>query len=236
MVTLNHYYLSYLPSIDELGQPIEIDSRVLLELLSSGGELTRAGRIVHAITLSDDLLKRESLLSGQVDNTEPSILSMEQMLGEQPLPDYLITADLDGLKGVSLTDTVWASFFLFAGKVAVETGGRFLQSWVEFEVSVRNSIATKRAETLELDPSGYIVAEELGGLDVDDIVSAWFEADTRNPRDGQKTLDSARWRWIEDHSGYYSFLDDELAAYAARLVISQRWTHINQETEQQEQD
>jgi hypothetical protein len=44
--------------------------------------------------------------------------------------------------------------------------------------------------------------------------------------EGQKVLDRARWAWLDEHDRWFTFEDDELAAYAARLLLVNRWHRI----------
>lgn len=205
-------------------------------MLTSGGELTDAGRAAETILLSNDLLMRESVLSGQISEAFPAILSQDQISGEELLPEYLVESNTEESSMASLTDSIWSGFFTYAAKVAAQINSSFLKSWVEYEVSLRNAIAEKRAEALGLDATQYLVAPELGSLDLPDEVTRWSEAESRNPLEGQKSLDTSRWQWLEQNGMYFSFNDDELAAYAAKLVITNRWSKLNQETDKQRQD
>jgi hypothetical protein len=47
-----------------------------------------------------------------------------------------------------------------------------------------------------------------------------------------KVLDQARWRWLNDNDAWYSFADDELAAYAARLMLLHRWDRLDQPSDE----
>lgn len=235
MVTLNYYYLSYLPSLDRLDRRAPVDGPALLDLLTSGGALTRAGRMARVILLGDDLLRRESVIAGQVADPAPAVLSEKQATGEEPLPEYLAISRTEEETGSTLTDAIWAGFFTYAARVAGETGSAFLHSWVAFEVSLRNAVAEKRAETLGLDPADYRVVPERGGIDVSREIARWAEAESRNPLDGQKALDTARWEWLDENGRYFSFEDDEIAAYAARLTVAQRWWKLTEESEKRQE-
>jgi len=37
---------------------------------------------------------------------------------------------------------------------------------------------------------------------------------------------SARWAWLADNDAWFSFRDDELAVYAARLMLLHQWKRI----------
>jgi hypothetical protein len=42
----------------------------------------------------------------------------------------------------------------------------------------------------------------------------------------------ARWAWICEHDAWFSFSDDELAAYAAKLVLLEQWRRLIEAGEQ----
>jgi hypothetical protein len=52
-------------------------------------------------------------------------------------------------------------------------------------------------------------------------VSEWTNAGT--PAAGLRVLDTARWQWIKDHDDWFTFSDDEVTAYGAKLMLLQRW-------------
>ena len=41
-----------------------------------------------------------------------------------------------------------------------------------------------------------------------------------------EALDRARWDWVTEREAWYSFSDDEVAAYAAKIIILHRWRRI----------
>jgi len=61
------------------------------------------------------------------------------------------------------------------------------------------------------------------------VVNEWALAP--DPLRAQRVLDEARWRWLSDHDGRFSFEADELAAYAAKLVLLDRWRRLTEEKE-----
>ena len=58
-------------------------------------------------------------------------------------------------------------------------------------------------------------------IEVEDLAGAWASA--ADPLAALRVLDEGRWRWTEEHSRYYSFAIDELAAYARKLILITRW-------------
>ncbi|MBW1803507.1 MAG: hypothetical protein JRJ85_22610, partial [Deltaproteobacteria bacterium] len=120
-------------------------------------------------------------------------------------------------------DRVWRRYFHHAAKIARVTHTHFLATWVGFEVGLRNAMAKARAEALELDPGHYMVATELADAEMlfDNILAEWTAAS--NPLKGLRALDRARWDWVTEHERWYSFSDDEVAAYTAKLMLLNRW-------------
>ncbi|MGB2821431.1 MAG: hypothetical protein WBF17_10645, partial [Phycisphaerae bacterium] len=56
------------------------------------------------------------------------------------------------------------------------------------------------------------------------VLGEWSAA--RDPLAGLRVLDAARWRWLIEHDAWFTFADDELAAYAAKLMLLHRWKRI----------
>jgi hypothetical protein len=85
---------------------------------------------------------------------------------------------------------------------------------------------TARAKRLGLDENEYLVATDLS-LSVEEVaglVSEWSAAAT--PLAGQQVLLRGRWAWLAENDAWFSFRDDELAAYAARLMLLRQWERI----------
>jgi len=226
MAVGNYYLVTALPTLGDLGSPPPIAPADLVDHLRGA----RARKLVETVLLSDDLLQRDATLAGEVQEPEPAVLLAAQVRDEEPLPPYL--AEEEAAEGAGragpATDAVWARYFRHAAKVADRHRSPFLQAWVAWEVGLRNALAEARARSLDLDPEPYLVAPDLGDRDIDfsPLVSEWTEAE--NPLEGLRVLDRARWRWLHAHEAHFSFADDELAAYAARLMLLVRWHRLEQ--------
>jgi hypothetical protein len=226
MLGQNHYLLTALPGLGELGSDPPLAPQAMLEMLAPA-----AGpyELASAIFLSDDLHLRQAVLAGEVpaEQAEPLVLSPEQARDEAPLPNVLIGEDGQGDSAGQAElgiDRVWAMYFAHAARIA--GGSNMLAEWVRYEVGLRNALAATRAKALGLDAARYLVTPELG-YDEDEYrttLGEWSAA--TNPLAGQQALDAARWAWIGEHDGWFTFKNDELAAYAARLVILHRWKRI----------
>jgi len=228
MVKQHFYLLSALPDLKNFRSVPPVTRRELLSMVIESNGPTD---VIQALFLSDDLQQREAILAGEIDpdRADLAFLSLQQAKAEEPLPDFLRAEPEDENASAArpiAVDPFWRNYFHFAVGVARRTRTRFLQEWVEFEVGLRNALAEARAEALELDPGPYRVAPELGNPDIPfaPILAEWAAA--LNPLEAVATLDRARWNWLTGHERWYSFNDDEVAAYTAKLMILLRWQRI----------
>ena len=228
----NYYLLTALPGLGELGSDPPLTPQAMLDMLAPSPS---AQRLAQVIFLSDDLLLRQAVMSGEIpaDQAEPVVLAPEQVRDEAPLPAFLANeTDQDGRDGQGESaggarlgvDRVWTLYFEHAARSA--HGSDMLSEWVRYEVGLRNALAGARAKALGLDAARYLVAPALGRGEEEyaAVLSEWSAAS--NPLAGLQALDAARWNFIAEHSAHFTFSDDELAAYAARLVILHRWKRI----------
>ena len=229
----NIYLLSFLPSLDHLGQEPPLSCAEFLRQLDDESGLGPLRRLAEAVVLSDDLLQRDAQLAGQAEPPSPNVLTVEQVRDEMPLPDELVPTETVSPRIAA--DAVWSAYFRYAAELARQSRSRFLTAWVGFEVALRNAVAETRARALGLEPNDYLVAEDLETFreNFTPTVNEWSAA--ANPLAAQRVLDSARWQWLSDNDTYFSFGDDELLAYAAKLMLTERWYRLSQAIEQQEE-
>ena len=226
-----HYYLvSALPSLGELGTAPPWTAADLLGHVTDVGGPTE---VVEALLLGDDLLQRDALLAGEIEETRTAVLTREQAADEAPLPSYLVGGggedDDEGEETEPVRhagDAVWLAWFRHAAAVGRRHRSRFLKAWVAHEVALRNALATARAKALGLDPVDYLVAADLAAADEDfsELIADWAAAP--DPLAGQRVLDQARWNWLKEHEAWFSFGADEAAVYAAKLMLIDRWHRV----------
>ncbi len=220
----NYYLLSSLPSLADLSGPPPLTCRDLLEQVSLSAQ---PEVLVKTLFLSDDLLQRDSLLAGEIDEAEPAVLTIAQVSDQEPLPDCLSGGSDEAPRRIAV-DAIWEAYFRYAADVARRLDSAFLASWTTYEVALRNAVAAARAGALGLEASDYLVAVDLSADD-DDLSAVTVEwAAATSPLVGLRTLDTARWRWIGEHDAWFSFGHDELAAYAARLMLLVRWERLTE--------
>jgi len=222
MVGANYYLVSALPKMGSLGTPPPMG---LAEMLEHVADSPVARQTVATVLLADDLVKRQALLAGETKQAEAVVLTAEQLRDEAPLPEYLAPAAHQD-DPAKAADSVWAAYFRHAAAVAARTGSEFLSAWVGYEVGLRNALAEARAAALGLEAAGYAVAKDLAAEDEEfsAVVEEWTAAP--DPLRGQQALDRARWDWLERHDRWFTFADDELTAYAAKLVLLHRWGRL----------
>jgi hypothetical protein len=236
MKSARHYYITTLPALGDLGTSPEMGLADLLEHLEENRSWYEQ---VEGLVLLDDLLQREALLAGETDEVEPSVLSFQQVRGEAPLPEALeAPMDADELAAVDpptalVTDLLWDRYFRHVHRLGRSHRSRFLVQWVQFEVTLRNALATARARRLGLDESHYLVAPDLAqsGEDLAPMLAEWEAAPT--PLAGLRVVIRARWSWLDQQDAWFSFAVDEVLAYAARVMLLEQWLRTEAKEEVQ---
>jgi len=225
MPAANYYLLSALPPIGEMGSDPPMTAAAFLEHVAPAGKCRAEA---EAIFLGEDLRQREALLAGETDEAAPAVLSAAQLRDAEPLPGFLAAGGQDDgpAPGALAVDAVWGAYFRRVSELARRSA--FLAAWAAYEVGLRNALAVARAKALDLDAQRYLVEPQLGlpAEDFAGVLGEWSAAAT--PLAGLGVLDAARWRWLVAHDAWFSFADDELAAYAAKLMLLHRWKRIRQ--------
>jgi hypothetical protein len=239
-----YYFITSLPALGELGSEPPIDFVELREYL---GDDPGRRELVGCLFLLDDLLQREAYLAGELKEVAPAVLSERQVRNQSPLPEFLLATDgLEGDdsrgprssvsgqsspagkgRGSSAVDETWEAYFRHVARMAVRIGCGFLAAWVRQEVTLRNALVSVRARRLGLDEGDYLVAADLAEEDeeMQGLMSDWEGAPT--PLAGHQVVIRARWEWLAEHDGHFTFRDDELAAYALRLMLLRQWRRVS---------
>ncbi len=222
MTGRNYYILTALPTLGEFGSTAPMSMGQMLESVLDS---PASKALLEVVFLSDDLLQWQSFLAGEIAETDPVVLTEEQASQQALLPSYLV-ADKHEESPVASGDEVWANYYRHATAIAEKHHSHFLRLWGEYEVTLRNAIAATRAKALDLDPNDYLVATELVGSEDDfaALLNEWSRSE--NPLAGQRILDKARWDWLIRHEGWFTFADDEIAAYGAKLMLLCRWQRL----------
>ncbi len=218
----NFYILSSLPPAGEPGSVPPISPAEFLQRVSYVRGLRD---ILEALFLGHDLLLREALRAEELDELEDLVvLSPAQARDESPLPSFLVPSH-DPVTRRIPADDMWEAYFSYAAAVARRRHCAFLAAWVGFEVALRNALCVERAKALNLDAHDYVVAPHLAGEeDLSGALNEWAAATT--PLGGLRVLDTVRWAWLRDHDGWFTFRDDEVASYGAKLILLNRWQRL----------
>jgi len=219
MRTDRYYYLSALPALGGLGSAAPVGPAQLLEHV---GEETSRGTLIGTVFLLNDLLEREAFLAGEINQVDPAVLTVRQARNEAPLPDFLAPS-LPNDPGSLQADALWDAYFHHADEVGRTLGSALLVRWIGFEAALRNALAEARAKRLEIEGADYLVATDLAASseDFSAILSEWAAAPT--PLEGLRVTLRARWDWLTVNDAWFSFSDDELVAYAVRLMLLEQW-------------
>lgn len=218
----SYYYISTLPAIGELGTAPPIGFARLMEIVDDRAHYRE---LVGVIFLLDDLLQREAFLAGELREVEPAVLTEQQARNEASLPWNAETRDESTVAPIG-ADLVWEGYFRHVASVAEQLNNSFLAAWVRYEVALRNALASARARRLGLEERNYLVATDLASdtEDFSGIVSEWAAAPT--PLAGFRALLRTRWAWVVEHDAWFTFRDDELAAYAVKLILLHQWQRL----------
>lgn len=229
MRSARHYYIATLPALGELGSSPPMGLADLLEHVEENGAWHEQ---LEAVLLLDDLLQREAVLSGETDEVQPVVLSIEQARGQAPFPEALESLTVSDQTNALQSDLLWERYFRYVYQLAHSRGSRFLVQWVEFEVAMRNALAATRCRLLGLEESDYQLATDLAHSDEDlsASLSEWEAAPT--PLDGLRIVIRARWSWLDRHDAWYSFSVDELLAYANRVMLLEQWLRTEKKEEE----
>ena len=220
-----YYYITSLPALGELGTPPPMGFAELSEWVA---DYRRCRDMVGSLFLLDDLRQREAYLAGELEDMEPTVLSVSQMLNRSPLPEYLVPepGETERPQRRVAADLIWEAYFRYVARLADARKCPFLAAWVAYEVALRNALAAARAERLGLESADYLVAADLAADDEDfaGLLSEWAAAST--PLAGLQRLLRAQWDWMAQHDAYFTFGEDELLVYAARLMLLKQWQRV----------
>jgi hypothetical protein len=222
-----HYYLlSVLPALGDMGSsPPIARAGLLVRVAEADGPVD----LVEVLLLADDLRQREGALAGELqdDQIDPAVLTEDQIRDRQPLPAHLVPEEPEHPPAVA-ADLTWAAYYRWAARVAREAGSELLAEWVGYEVALRNALAAARAKALGLDAEAYAVATELAGEgdEAAAAVSEWSAAG--DSFSALRALDTSRWSWLTAREAWFTFGDDELVAYTAKLGLLHRWCRVQE--------
>lgn len=223
MSGINHYLLAALPALGALGSKPPLGVADFLEFISSNNQALELAKV---IALSDDLVQREAFRQGEPLSLELAVLTTAEVEGEiewlKPLEHEESGAGL-----AIAADEIWERYFAYGEKVARRRGSEFLARWLAFEGNLRNELVKWRGKIVQKDTKKYLVGHAGETGDEYEVLLAELNA-SPTPQAAAWAVERFRWRWLEQHDGWFSFGNDELAAYGARLLILRRWLRLSE--------
>jgi hypothetical protein len=170
MAARGYFLVSALPSMGELGAAPPWTPVALLEhVRETGGPAA----VVEALLLGDDLLQRDALLAGEIEETRTAVLTPEQAADEMPLPAHLVPGgdeevDEDEEREVvrHAGDAIWLAWFRHAAEVGRRRCSRFLPG-VEWARGGDAQRAGDGGHGLRAGPGDYRMASDLSEAGVD---------------------------------------------------------------------
>jgi hypothetical protein len=226
MAKQNYYLLAALPGLGELGSVVPLSAT---ELLGQVGDAASARTLLEALFLSDDLLQHQGFGAGELEELDLVVLTAGQGQDAEALPDYIVLGNEQDSRQQVMLDHIWQGYYGYVSGLAKASGSTFLADWVGYEVALRNGVAEARAKALGLDATEYLVRPDLADPyeSFGSLLNEWASAS--NPLAGLRVLDEARWDWLGRHDGWFTFKDDELVAYGAKLMLLRRWQRLSAE-------
>jgi len=111
-----------------------------------------------------------------------------------------------------------------AGAYTQEPPNVMIKKWQEFDTELRNELVKIRAVRKKIDPAKYLRPDNAVNLEVAQI--ALHAHRIPSLLESEKTLDKARWNFLEELSIGHYFDIDLLIVYAYKLLILERWENI----------
>lgn len=108
-----------------------------------------------------------------------------------------------------------------------QSSSEFVREWHSAETQLRNAIVRKRASNQGLDPDPFIKSHSGYSTYVEKAVEAAYGKNT--PLEREKTLDDFRWTHIDELSGFDSFSNRAIFAYALQLQLALRWSSMKED-------
>lgn len=100
-----------------------------------------------------------------------------------------------------------------------------INKWFDFDTMLRNELVKLRASRKKIEPAKYLRPDGYAGPSFYHIALAAQR--NPSPQEAERSLDLARWNFLEELSFGHYFDLDFLIIYAYKLLILQRWERIN---------
>ena len=207
MAGLNYYLLSALPSLGELGAAPPLSYREFLITIKGN---RRAHYFSEVLAIQNDLLLWSDAATGRPAAEQPLVLASNDLGKLDFFRRFFPWRQED-----PVTSCLHEEYYRAAHEAASRRGSRFISDWVRYEVGLLNSLGSVRAQRQAVEFTPRLTELQLDE-DYSPVVDAWRSAE--HPSLAAAIVEAARWSWIAQNDDWFLFTDDELIAYAAKLL------------------
>ncbi len=218
--TVTPYLLTALPPVSRRTEPPVLSVAEFRAMIPAGALAT----LVDAVLTADDLRLWPGLVADASDQPPPVVLEPAVMRGESSADQAL--GEWPRAEG----DERLLGYWEWVRTQAQDHASQSLAEWVAWEVLVAGTVRAWRAQTHGSDGTWPPALSALASSDAGDqalaseLAGALRQAE--DPLAVQTLIDDIRWRWLDDHDHRFTFRDDEVVLYAARLALAWRWHRI----------
>lgn len=210
-------------------------------------------RLVDLFYLQFDNKNLLLLLKGREEGLDPrgnySADELEEFIaqvkdgGKVPsMPSYMADFVLEYLlnkddKQFNAEDVLAAKYYAYA----MQCKNRFVSSWFEFNLTVRNVLNVLTARKFKLEAASVVVgdtevcqtlrtstARDFGLNNEIEYLDALMRiSETADLVEREKKLDQLRWDWLENAALFDYFTIERLYVFLLRLEMVERWTSLD---------
>ena len=234
------------------------DSKLNFSIVDFKSELypylsTNDKRLVDLFYLQLDNKNLLLLLKGREEGLDPrgnySADDLEEFIaqvkdgGKVPsMPSYMADFVLEYLlnkddKQFNAEDALAAKYYAYA----MQCKNRFVSSWFEFNLTVRNVLNVLTARKFKLEAASVVVgdtevcqtlrtstARDFGLNNEIEYLDALMRiSETADLVEREKKLDQLRWDWLENAALFDYFTIERLYVFLLRLEMVERWTSLD---------
>lgn len=230
MVSPLYYLLTFLPPLPAMGEalPISFDD---LQVCVDREQRPEVSRLIEAIRLEERIeafiLKRfREAASSQAETAKPS-----ELFPFPPEIAAVLSVDAAEIGEDHWLSAIWREYYRWLGQVGRSGGSVLLAEWALFESELREELAafrmarSTRSDAGGKDSLGAGSAMVADGPRFASLIGSWARA--TDPFAGERLLDQARWTFLEERCGVFSFSIDECVGYVLRLRLLNRYQRLN---------
>lgn len=222
-----YYLLTYLPALPAMGEPLPITVEEIQGLVEQEGR-AEVLRLVLAIRLEERV---EAVILARFRGAAVPDQSPVELEGFPPAIGDALAAKPEEVGEDHWLTAVWQEYYRWLEMTGKAEGSALLAEWAVFERQLREELAAFRiarsvfaaAGGKDLASVGASVSPE--GPRFSDVLGSWVQS--ADPFVGERLLDQARWAFLEEHCGKYSFQIDEFVGYVLKLRLLNRYRRLD---------